>query len=133
MIHIISDSSTLYSIESAKKKGLSIVPLNISVDSQTYRDFEDITSTQLLTMIEEHKIPKTSQPSLGEKIDLYNKLSKDGDEVIDIAMASGLSGTYQTAMMAKDSCDNRLSTCRRFADVVWATSFDGGYGFRDGK
>ena len=103
MIHIISDSSTLYSIESAKKKGLSIVPLNISVDSQTYRDFEDITSTQLLTMIEEHKIPKTSQPSLGEKIDLYNKLSKDGDEVIDIAMASGLSGTYQTAMMAKDS------------------------------
>lgn len=106
MIHIISDSSTMYSIESAKKKGLSIVPLNISVDSQTYRDFEDITSTQLLTMIEEHKIPKTSQPSLGEKIDLYNKLSKDGDEVIDIAMASGLSGTYQTAMMAKDSCDN---------------------------
>ena len=69
----------MYSIESAKKKGLSIVPLNISVDSQTYRDFEDITSTQLLTMIEEHKIPKTSQPSLGEKIDLYNKLSKDGD------------------------------------------------------
>ena len=54
MIHIISDSSTMYSIESAKKKGLSIVPLNISVDSQTYRDFEDITSTQLLTMIEEH-------------------------------------------------------------------------------
>ena len=105
MIHIISDSSTMYSIESAKKKGLSIVPLNISVDSQTYRDFEDITSTQLLTMIEEHKIPKTSQPSLGEKIDLYNKLSKDGNEVIDIAMASGLSGTYQTAMMAKDSCD----------------------------
>ena len=31
---------------------------------------------------------------------------KDGDEVIDIAMASGLSGTYQTAMMAKNSCDN---------------------------
>ena len=106
MIHIISDSSTLYSIESAKKKGLSIVPLNITVDSQTYRDFEDITSTQLLTMIEEHKIPKTSQPSLGEKIDLYNELTKDGDEVIDIAMASGLSGTYQTAMIAKNSCDN---------------------------
>lgn len=80
--------------------------MNITVDSQTYRDFEDITSTQLLTMIEEHKIPKTSQPSLGEKIDLYNELTKDGDEVIDIAMASGLSGTYQTAMMAKNSCDN---------------------------
>ena len=109
MIHIISDSSTLYSIESAKKKGLSIVPLNISVDSQTYRDFEDITSTQLLTMIEEHKVPKTSQPSLGEKIDLYNKLSKDGDEVIDIAMASGLSGTYQMVDTALEMANNGAS------------------------
>ena len=45
MIHIVSDSSTLYSIEPAKKKGLSIVPLNITVDSQTYRDFEDGSST----------------------------------------------------------------------------------------
>lgn len=85
-------------------------------------------------MIEEHKIPKTSQPSLGEKIDLYNKLSKDGDEVIDIAMASGLSGTYQTGYDGKGFLwQSRLSTCRRFADVVWATSFDGGYGFRNGK
>ena len=103
MIHIISDSSTLYSIESAKKKGLSIVPLNITVDAQTYRDFEDITSTQLLTMIEEHKIPKTSQPSLGEKIDLYNKLSKDGDEVIVTGVQTC---ALPISMMAKNSCDN---------------------------
>ena len=105
MIHIISDSSTLYSVDQGKAKGIFIVPLNITVEDKSYRDFEDITSTQLLTMIEQHKIPRTSQPSLGEKIDLYNQLSQDG-EVIDITMASGLSGTYQTAMMAKESCEN---------------------------
>ena len=104
MIHIISDSSTLYSVEQGKEKGIFIVPLNITVEDKSYRDFEDITSTQLLTMIEEHKIPRTSQPSLGEKIDLYNQLGKE-DQVIDITMAAGLSGTYQTAMMAKESCD----------------------------
>lgn len=105
MIHIISDSSTLYSVEQGKEKGIFIVPLNITVEDKSYRDFEDITSTQLLTMIEEHKIPRTSQPSLGEKIDLYNQLGKEA-QIIDITMASGLSGTYQTAMMAKESCEH---------------------------
>ncbi len=68
MIHIISDSSTMYSIESAKKKGLSIVPLNISVDSQTYRDFEDITSTQLLTMIESTRFLKLHSQVLEKRL-----------------------------------------------------------------
>ena len=103
MIHIVTDSSTLYSIEEGKEIGLSVVPLNITVDDQSYRDFEDITDHQLLEMIAANKIPRTSQPSLGEKIDLYNTLVKDG-EVIDITMASGLSGTYQTACLAKDAC-----------------------------
>lgn len=105
MTHIISDSSTLYSIKEADKKGLSIVPLNITIDNKSYKDYEEITSLELLNMIKEHKIPKTSQPSLGEKIDLYNKYCEN-EEVIDITMASGLSGTYQTALIAKNSCNH---------------------------
>lgn len=105
MTKIVSDTSTLYSIEQGLEKGLYIVPLNITVDNRSYKDFEDITSEQLLQMIHEHKIPHTSQPSLGEKIDIYNKLTED-DEVIDITMASGLSGTYHTALTAKASCDH---------------------------
>lgn len=81
------------------------MPLNITVDDQSYKDFEDITDHQLLKMIEEKKVPRTSQPSLGEKIDIYNELLKKS-EVIDITMASGLSGTYQTALLAKNACDD---------------------------
>lgn len=105
MISIVSDSSTLYSVEEGKKIGLSIVPLNITVNDKSYRDFEDITDKELLQMIQENKIPRTSQPSLGEKVDIYNTLSQKG-EVIDITMASGLSGTYQTALLAKNACDD---------------------------
>lgn len=104
MIHIVTDSSTLYSIEEGKQIGLSVVPLNITVEDKSYRDFEDISDLQLLEMIKENKIPRTSQPSIGEKIELYNTLVRDG-EVIDIVMASGLSGTYQTALLAKKVCD----------------------------
>ena len=105
MISIVSDTSTLYSISEGQEIGLSFVPLNITVDDQSYKDFEDITDHQLLKMIEENKVPRTSQPSLGEKIDIYNELLKKG-EVIDITMASGLSGTYQTALLAKNACDD---------------------------
>lgn len=105
MTHIITDSSTLYSMKEGIEIGLSVVPLNITIDDKSYKDFEEITSEQLLKMIEEHKVPRTSQPSLGEKIDLYNKYSENND-VIDITMASGLSGTYQTALLAKNACNH---------------------------
>lgn len=105
MIKIVTDSSTLYSVKEAEQIGLYSVPLNISIDSKSYQDFEEITDKDLYHMIDEHKIPRTSQPSLGEKIDLYNKLSEE-NEVIDITMASGLSGTYQTALIAQGSCNH---------------------------
>ncbi len=105
MIKIVTDSSTLYSVKEAEQIGLYSIPLNISIDSKSYQDFEEITDKDLYHMIDEHKIPRTSQPSLGEKIDLYNKLSEE-NEVIDITMASGLSGTYQTALIAQGYCNH---------------------------
>lgn len=105
MVSIVSDSSTLYSVEEGKQIGLSIIPLNITVDEVSYRDYEDITEQKLYTMISEGKVPRTSQPSLGEKINLYNELLKKG-EVIDITIASGLSGTYSTALLAKEASDD---------------------------
>ena len=39
MISIVSDTSTLYSISEGQEIGLSIVPLNITVDDQSYKDF----------------------------------------------------------------------------------------------
>lgn len=104
MIKIVADSSTLYTRTEAEIIGLHSVPLNVSIDNKSYQDLEDITSDELIQIINEHKIPRTSQPSLGEKIDIYNELLSDGNEVIDITMAAGLSGTYHTALMAKDQC-----------------------------
>ena len=105
MIKIVTDTSTLFSAEEGLKIGLHVVPLNITIDDSSYRDLEDITSSELLEKIAQHHIPRTSQPSIGEKIDLYNELSQD-NEVIDITLASGLSGTYHTALMAKESSEH---------------------------
>lgn len=55
MIQIISDSGTLYSQIDAKNKGLYVIPLNIIVDHKSYRDYDTISSTELLKMIDEKK------------------------------------------------------------------------------
>lgn len=106
MIQIISDSGTLYSQIEAKEKGLYTIPLNVIVDHKSYKDYETITSTELLQMIDQKKVPSTSLPSVGERIDLYNEITNKGLEIIDITIASGLSGAYQSALMAKEECDH---------------------------
>ena len=104
MVKIVTDSSTLYSSEQGREKGIYVVPLNVSVGGKSYKDLDELTGSGLLKLIEEGLIPQSSQPSIGEKIETYNELAKE-DEVIDIAMAGGLSGTYNSALTAKETCD----------------------------
>lgn len=100
MIKIISDTSTLYSIEEGKKINVDITPLSVTIGGKSYREFEDISSEQFLELIATGLIPTSSQPAIGEKMELYQKYSKD--TIIDLTMADGLSGTYQSACAARD-------------------------------
>lgn len=100
MIRIISDSSTLYSIEEGKKKDIDIIPMIVSINDHSYKENEEIDTESVLKMISEGHMPITSQPSVGEVIDMYNKYPND--EIINISMGDGLSGTYNTANVAKN-------------------------------
>ena len=55
--------------------------------------------------IEKGGIPKSSQPPIGEVMDAYEKYPDA--EIINIAMADGLSGTYQSACGAREMVDNK--------------------------
>ncbi len=103
MIKIVSDTCTLYSRQEAHKIGLEVTPLSVLVDGKDYREYEDIDTATLIEKISNGAVPTSSQPSIGEKIGIYDKLT-ESDEVIDITIAQGLSGTYDTALMAKEAC-----------------------------
>lgn len=108
MIKIVTDSACQMSPAQAKQHGIYVAPLMITINDHSYRDFEQITDVQLLRMIKDGAVPSTSQPSIGEKTEIYNQIIADGDEIIDITMADGLSGTYQSALLAKESCDDPM-------------------------
>ncbi len=107
MLHIVSDTSTLITPAQAKEQGFYSVPLEVTIGNTSYADYEDITPTQLVEQIRHGAIPSSSQPAPSRKLDLYNELLKNPeDEVLDISIGNGLSGTYTSACMMKDLCDD---------------------------
>lgn len=106
MIRILVDSSTDFSMEEVKNKNLYHVPLTISLNGQDYLSGEDLTSDQfyeLLTAGED--FPKTSQPSPQAFAQIFEQAKDKGEEIICVLLSSALSGTCQSATIAKDMVD----------------------------
>lgn len=54
-------------------------------------------------------LPKTSQPPIGEFVELYDRLGEDGSEVISIHMTKGLSGTVEAARQASNLSSSKVT------------------------
>lgn len=104
MIRIISDSSTLYSVEEAKQNNLDITPLSVTINNKSYKELVDIQTEEFVEIIKQGHLPVSSQPSIGEVVEVYNKYPED--EIINITLADGLSGTYNSACTAKEMVDH---------------------------
>lgn len=105
MIRIISDTSTLFSVNEGEQLGIYISPLSVTINNQTYEEFVDIETEEFVNIINQGHIPLSSQPAVGRVVDLYNRFPED--EILNITMADGLSGTYNSAILAKDMVDHK--------------------------
>ena len=84
--------------------GIEVLPLCVNIGDLEGRDLQ-IDMADFYDRIEKGGIPKSSQPPIGEVMDAYEKYPDA--EIINIAMADGLSGTYQTACGAREMVDNK--------------------------
>ncbi len=99
MVKIVSDTGTMYSIEEGRALGIDIAPLSIFINNKSYREIEEISTKELYEIINQGHIPISSQPALGEILEAYNR--NGSEEVLNITMSDGLSGTYNTACAAR--------------------------------
>lgn len=104
MVKIVSDSSTLYSVEEGQANNIDIAPLSVTINNKTYGEYVDINTKEFIDIIKEGHIPISSQPAIGAVLEIYNKYPDS--EIINISMADGLSGTYSSACMAKNMDNN---------------------------
>ena len=100
-MQIVTDSGSDVSLtpEELANLNITIVPLNVTLDGNTYREGIDIEPGDFYDLLDaSENLPTTSQPSAGDFAETYRRLSADGSEIVSIHMTSGLSGTYNAAL-----------------------------------
>ena len=104
MVRIVSDTSTLYSSAQAREAGFDVAPLSVTIGGKSYLEFDEISPEAFVNLIDGENLPTSSQPSVGEVAALYQQYPED--DILNISMAHGLSGTYNGAVAAAAMSDH---------------------------
>lgn len=106
-IALVTDSTAYLPDNLLKKYNVSVVPLNVAFENESFREGIDITTKQFYEKVKlEVSLPTTSQPSIGELVSLYEELSVDYDAIISIHLSKQLSGTYEASKVAGKMVEN---------------------------
>ena len=105
MFRIISDGSCDLDPVLAKEKGIDVVPFYVSFDSKTYK--KEIAEVGIRDFYEQmvanpSVFPKTSMPSVDDYYNVFLPYVKNGEEVLCLCITTKFSGSYNSAMTAKD-------------------------------
>ncbi|XMB66365.1 DegV family protein [Mycoplasmatota bacterium zrk1] len=110
-IAVITDSTAV--IEKSileNNENLYSIPLHIIFGDKSYRDGIDISVGDFFNRVSNSSsLPTTSQPSVGEVIDLFEELMKKYDHLIYITISSKISGTYQNGLLGKNEVSDRIT------------------------
>lgn len=108
-IRIVTDSTADIPLSVREELGIEMVPLKIHFGDETYLDAVTLQSEQFYEKLSSSAVlPTTSQPSPIEFLDTYKKVIEDPEaEVISIHLSSALSGTYQSAVLAKSMLEDQ--------------------------
>ncbi|HEX2017096.1 MAG TPA: DegV family protein [Solirubrobacteraceae bacterium] len=107
-VSIVTDTTHYMPPELLAANGIGQVSLyvNWGDDPQREGDMENFDSfyDRLLAGTE---MPTTSQPSVGDFLEVYEPLLEQGQDILSVQMSGGISGTYSTALQAKQVCEER--------------------------
>lgn len=102
-VQIITDSTCDLSREEAQALNVHMIHMRVVFEDAVYTDGVDIDKAQFYAKQAECKeLPKTTQVNPQEYCDAFQPLLDTGDDVVAIIMSSKLSGTYQSACIAKE-------------------------------
>ena len=108
---LVTDSTSNLPHDLAAERRIYIAPLYVLWGEKTYRDGIDISDADLFRKLRElgsdEDLPKTSQVSVQDFVEMFKKAREEenADEVVCAVISSGMSGTYQSAMQAKEQVD----------------------------
>jgi DegV family protein with EDD domain len=103
-IAVVTDSTCDMPRELAKEHNIHIVPQVLRMGTRTWRDGVDIDPPAFYELLQTSPhFPATSQPSVTDFTEVFSRLAEEADGIAVILVPDELSGTLNSARMAKES------------------------------
>ncbi|EGJ27472.1 DegV family protein [Streptococcus porcinus] len=101
---LLTDSTADLDPQWAEEHQVEVVGLSIECEGKIYSTVgsEALTSQDLLAMMKAGSKPTTSQINVGTFEEIFRRHAKNQDDLLYIAFSSVLSGTYQSALIARE-------------------------------
>lgn len=101
-IKIITDSTVDLPKELLKELNVDVLPVLINFGEKSYLDGIEITLDEVFKRIDSGDVfPTTAQITPNRFVEAFKKYIDEGYKVLAVMMSSGMSGTYQSACIAK--------------------------------
>lgn len=107
-IAVVTDSNSGITQEEAQKMGIYVLPMPFTIDGKEYFEGISLTQEEFYEKLTGDADIATSQPSPHSLLKLWDELLKEYDEIVQIPMSSGLSGTCQTAAALAADYEGRV-------------------------
>ena len=102
-IKIITDSTADLPLHIVARYNLEVLPLLVSFGDETYKDGIDINLPTLLEKMNgTSEFPRTAQVNPQRFLECYKRYLDEGYKIVSIHISSKMSGTYQSACVAKE-------------------------------
>ena len=135
---IVADSAVDLPEEMFAQLGIECMPLLITFGNEVLRSGVDIQAEEFYRRLvaSRDNLPTTSQPSVGEFVDLYQRIGQIDKDIVSVHVSSGLSGTLNAATQAAKQCpelnitlidSKTLSAAEGFQVVAAAQAIRRGY------
>ncbi|NLY90419.1 MAG: DegV family protein [Firmicutes bacterium] len=107
-VKIITDTACDLTMEFLTAQGIGVVPMTINFPERSYRDGFDLSRDEFYRLLgASHKLPTTAQPTPGDFLQEIQKALAAGEETVVITISSGMSGTYESALLAREQVDRK--------------------------
>lgn len=106
MVRIFTDTSSLFTPAQGREMGFDVAPLTVTIAEKTYREREEIETSEFIDIINQGYLPTSSQPSPADLMAVYEKATAE-EPVLHITITDGLSGAYQSACGVREMMDNK--------------------------
>lgn len=102
-IKVVTDSASDIPVQLAEELGISIVPCTIFFGAEAFKDGVEITNEEFFHRLTTGNVmPTTTQPSVGDFLEVYRPLAEEGHEIVSVHVSGKLSGTTNSARLAAE-------------------------------